>query len=229
MILFCDDVSGLSSGSRKDVLVYCFGCNEYRLKRFYAAIDSRTGLCKECSALFSSKSKFIGKTFNRLTILDLEQSESRSLYAICVCECGEHKKVRLREVREGIIKSCGCLNKELSSKRMSGLKGKLHPSWNTKYSDEERLEDYFLRRSSSYRSWREAVLNRDFFECQKCGIDTDLEVHHIIGFKNNKDVALDLNNGITLCKSCHTNYHISNGGFKAEATKESFEEWFNDN
>ena len=72
-----------------------------------------------------------------------------------------------------------------------------------------------------YKQWRIDVLTRDQFECQHCQTEEDLCVHHIIeverittdyNIKTLKKVkrcrALwDLNNGQTLCRSCHTKLH----------------------
>jgi len=67
--------------------------------------------------------------------------------------------------------------------------------------------------------WRTQVFGRDNFTCQKCGVRGSwLEAHHIKSFssiikehniKNLEDSIKcnelwDLNNGITLCKECHS-------------------------
>ncbi len=57
-----------------------------------------------------------GDKFNRLTILQelptkrLKGGTERSF--VCKCDCGEVRNVRLRCLRSGNSKSCGCLNKE---------------------------------------------------------------------------------------------------------------------
>lgn len=59
--------------------------------------------------------------------------------------------------------------------------------------------------------WRDAVLMRDKFTCQKCGSNRHLTVHHIIPkkFQCNLNLNQDVNNGITLCNECHTTWHES--------------------
>lgn len=224
MILFCDDVSELTEGSSREVLVYCDGCESYRPKRFYAALESKTNLCKACSFLYTSKVKYIGRTFSRLTILDIVQSDSRNLYAKCSCDCGSIKEIQLRAIKDGTTKSCGCLSAELSRERMLGKSGSRHPSWNPDKS--RRAKE--IRESFDYAKFRQAVMDRDCYECKKCGIDIDLEVHHILNFKDHEEMACEVDNGIVLCKSCHIKYHLWNGGFKAKTTREGLMEWLND-
>ncbi len=65
-------------------------------------------------------------------------------------------------------------------------------------------ESHMIRNSWEYKNWRNDVMKRDNYTCQKCGKrGGDLEVHHIKNFKNNKR-CFDLDNGITLCKTCHS-------------------------
>jgi len=67
-----------------------------------------------------------------------------------------------------------------------------------------------------YRQWRSDIFSRDNFTCQYCG-KTDVEAHHIKQFNlilkenniktveqaENCEELWNINNGITLCKSCH--------------------------
>lgn len=51
--------------------------------------------------------------------------------------------------------------------------------------------------------WRNAVLERDNFTCQECGETDSLHCHHITPWKEREDLRFDINNGKTLCQSCH--------------------------
>ena len=63
----------------------------------------------------------------------------------------------------------------------------------------------------SYLSdWAEQVINRDRI-CAICGSNQNLEAHHIFKVNMYDDAYLDLNNGITLCHSCHEKYHSKYG------------------
>ena len=81
-----------------------------------------------------------------------------------------------------------------------------------------------IRASNKYQEWRQQIFIRDNFTCQECGqIGGKLEVHHIKSFRilikevknylpllDLYDGAMtytplwDLDNGITLCKGCHS-------------------------
>lgn len=77
-------------------------------------------------------------------------------------------------------------------------------------------------------SWTQRVFKRDNYTCKQCGLrGNELNAHHIKPFaqimKSNNITSLedalfceelwDLENGITLCKKCHTEIHKKNGGF----------------
>lgn len=71
-----------------------------------------------------------------------------------------------------------------------------------------RNDNYDHRRSAAYRRWRLAVLDRDGHRCQGCGvIGVRLHAHHIHDFATNPDLRLVLDNGLTLCGTCHSIIH----------------------
>lgn len=63
------------------------------------------------------------------------------------------------------------------------------------------------RRSAKYKSWKQNVLKRDNYICQKCGNANNLVVHHIKPFATDKEARFDTKNGITLCQTCHKEVH----------------------
>lgn len=79
-----------------------------------------------------------------------------------------------------------------------------------------------IRHMDKYKNWREVVFTKDNYTCllcKKCG--GKLEAHHIIPFsiildkyniRSVEDASIcdflwEINNGITLCKSCHHKIH----------------------
>jgi hypothetical protein len=61
-----------------------------------------------------------------------------------------------------------------------------------------------IRHSLEYRQWRNQVFIRDNWTCQSCLIiGGDLQVDHIKPFSDYPELRFDINNGRTLCKSCH--------------------------
>ena len=55
--------------------------------------------------------------------------------------------------------------------------------------------------------WRIAVYQRDKYTCQSCGAKGNIHAHHIKPLADNFDLALDVDNGITLCVKCHEKVH----------------------
>lgn len=62
------------------------------------------------------------------------------------------------------------------------------------------------RNNYSYRKWRDDVLERDK-NCMLCGSTNNLVVHHKKSFADYPELRTELNNGITLCDSCHKKLH----------------------
>ena len=58
---------------------------------------------------------------------------------------------------------------------------------------------------------RQIVFKRDGWECQRCGSIDQLHCHHIQGYAQNKMLANDPDNCITLCKKCHKKVHKIEG------------------
>lgn len=58
---------------------------------------------------------FIGKKFNNLTILK-EVDKTYGRMVLCLCDCGNEKVIALSSVKGGCTKTCGCLQKEMTSK-----------------------------------------------------------------------------------------------------------------
>jgi hypothetical protein len=68
------------------------------------------------------------------------------------------------------------------------------------------------KRKRGYKdfAWSVVVKERDK-KCIHCGSDQDLHAHHIKQYKDHPELRYDVNNGITMCQTCHINYHKENG------------------
>ena len=63
--------------------------------------------------------KFIdltGRRFGRLVVIKFDhKNEGGYLHWLCICDCGKEKIVYGYHLKSGATKSCGCLQKEMSS------------------------------------------------------------------------------------------------------------------
>ena len=66
-----------------------------------------------------------------------------------------------------------------------------------------------LRNGANFKQWRFSVFEKDNWTCQKCGRRDGSEIHphHIKSFSDHPKRRFDVNNGITLCKTCHIKEH----------------------
>jgi hypothetical protein len=118
----------------------------------------------------------------------------------CVVNAGANK-------RSPITLACEYCGKRF--KKKVGYNRKKYCSKKCRYVA-ARIEDEDRgRRSYKYKHWRQAVLIRDDYSCQHCGATKKLQAHHIKEWKDFPDLRYDVNNGLTLCTSCHT---IAHGG-----------------
>lgn len=84
------------------------------------------------------------------------------------------------------------------------IKGEKHWKWNNGISGEHKQ----IRHSVEYNIWRKTVYARDNWTCQHCKVKQRFPVaHHIKTFKDYPELRFDVDNGITLCRSCHKKEH----------------------
>jgi hypothetical protein len=57
------------------------------------------------------------KKFGRFFVIGPHTSKQRKIFWLCKCDCGVEKWVEGQSLREGRRQSCGCLQRELASKR----------------------------------------------------------------------------------------------------------------
>ena len=97
-----------------------------------------------------------------------------------------------------------CSKKCFKIHRSKTTSGKNNPN----YKNGKTPEIVRLRYSQQYIDWRDAVYKRDNWTCQQCGqVGRSLHAHHILSFETYPAKRFDINNGITLCASCHQKLH----------------------
>ena len=131
-----------------------------------------------------------------------------------LCECMNTGEVSLHQFQKG----SRCKKCEMKKKR-----GENHHNWNPDLTDEQRNEKRF--RKPENRIWRTKVFERDNYICQIC-FSTNcnrLEAHHLDGWNKFAQKRFCVENGITLCKEDHKEFHSKYG--RGNNTKKQFEEY----
>lgn len=95
-------------------------------------------------------------------------------------------------------------NKDYCREHSAKGKGNNHYNWKGGITSENSK----IRKSTQYSEWRNSVFTRDNFTCQKCGAThINLNAHHIQPFFKFPELRMDIDNGITLCNTCHKLAH----------------------
>lgn len=112
------------------------------------------------------------------------------------CSCGNKSKILLGNFKKGSrCMECG----------IKKLRGENNYQWNP-----ERIA--MGRNTPEYRAWRTNVLKRDDYSCQKCGTyHWAMVAHHVVNFGESETLRYDEDNGISLCRSCHNDFHVRFG------------------
>lgn len=199
-----------------------------------------TGNTKSCGCFQVNKTRkqglknskdIAGNRYGRLIAIKRLENKGNGYDWLCKCDCGNECTVRIGQLTTGKTKSCGCLSRELSSKRMKGenhpmygIKGSKHHKWNPSLTDKERhdkrdtVENYYFRNS---------VFERDDYTCVACGNKGTLNAHHINNYHSDVDNRYNIDNGVTLCDKCHKSFHKKYGN--KVNNKSQLEEFIKDN
>jgi hypothetical protein len=132
----------------------------------------------------------------RKSILEFVKGK-RDLYRYQCKEC-KNKKRRTGNPNQG------CFKKGQKSKGKVFQKGHIpwykiknvpHPTKGTGIKE--------TRDSSKCKEWKNSVKKRDNYMCVKCGSNKNIAAHHINSWKDHENLRFCLDNGQTLCCSCH--------------------------
>lgn len=157
-----------------------------------------------------------GHQFGRLTAIEPTRTSSGTYAWLCRCDCGNETVVQIDRLTVGTTKSCGCLR--LRS-------GKESPAYKHHITSAQRIKNRYQLNGLNKRNWRTAVFKRDRYTCQVCGTPKSghLNAHHLDGWNWAHLLRFEVSNGITLCDSCHTDFHNAYG--RGDNTKEQFQQY----
>jgi hypothetical protein len=204
-------VGWLVKKSNEKVFVICPRCNKPREVVFQTLIRCNNSFCNICSKQ-KKNDWMLGHIFGKLRVLRYGEGKySRKCNFstfVCRCKCGNEVEVVVSNLKRGNTTSCGCYRSEIKS-------GKNSIFYNSKLTDDERI---VKRNVPEYVEWRKAVYERDNYTCKACSkVGGHLVAHHIVPYSTNKKLRFNVDNGITLCKTCHKEFHIDfMGGYKVK-------------
>lgn len=152
----------------------------------------------------------LGRKFNRLKVIDfVGMNKYNCSVWLCECDCGNNKIVPGNYLMTKRTQSCGCFHKQRmieTHRGKKGLRGANNVRWNPNRTHEQRVKE---RKLPENTIWRNEVFKRDNYICQCCNDNTggNLRAHHIESYTSNKDLRIDVNNGICFCNNCHIKFH----------------------
>ncbi|GEM_PF-1503815 len=180
----------------------------FEVFRYKPVVDNRV-TCKSCGylnreirekELYTIQCKEylnnIGYILLDTNIKELSSTDTLQL----ICPEGHHTSLSIASLKNG--RKCRICTKIELRKKKCGVN---HPRYNPNLSLQDRLLN---RRYIEYEDWRKAVYSRDLYTCQVCGkTNCKLHAHHKNGFAEHKELRTILENGITLCETCHREFH----------------------
>lgn len=223
-------------------IVNCSGCRkELSLAKWQYENKTFHFCSKECFKLHA-KELGIGKIANDKKYLG-------TIEVFCnICNKSIIKRVGIYNANKSKIFYCSkkCQGESQGRKMLDGThqligsrrySGEENSRWNNGITSLLRN----IRRKPENALWKRECIKRDENKCVLCNSTISLVVHHktslahLINRYNIKTYEdtitipemYNINNGVTLCKSCHHSFHTTYG--KAFFTEENFNEFYNKN
>lgn len=192
-------VKQLESNKRGEKVWLCkCECGKEKTAKTYNLTSKKITHCG-CSKKCKRDDSIIGQKFGRLTVLAFSHTyRCRSSIWECLCECGNVVFSKKHALVHGRTKSCGCYNKETQRKRL----------YNPDVPDEVRI---MTRICKEYKNWVKAVKKKYNDQCDICSSNKQLVAHHIKNYLDNISLRFNVDNGVCLCKKCHTKFHAKYG------------------
>lgn len=141
----------------------------------------------------------LGKVFGKVHVIagpfKAPNTTLLTMY-LCRCECGTERLFRMYSLVSGKCHSCGC-----------ATHGSNHHQWKGGISDSNR---YPSKERVNRSTWSRRV-RKENNSCAVCGAQEILAAHHIHLYCKVPELRYIVENGITMCLACHTEYHRAHG------------------
>lgn len=184
----------------------------------------KSPFCKKCGKKNISKSNstsidIIKEKLKKIncTLIETHQDEkSRKRLVQYICP----NKHTSHGFFDTVIKNNGRCS--ICRKEKNGMN---HPNWRGGY-DYEYIK---FRKTYAFKAWRKQVFSRDEYTCQCCLRSSSelprstLVAHHLDGYNWCIEKRTEIENGATLCKFCHNEFHRIYG--RGNNTSEQFKEF----
>ncbi len=108
----------------------------------------------------------------------------------------DESKERMSVAHKGVRRN---ISMEVRKKIGDAHRGKKNVNWKGGVTPENEKG----RKCIEYYGWRRDVFHRDRFTCRVCLSKGYVQANHIYPFRSHIELRYDVNNGITLCVSCH--------------------------
>ena len=215
--------SDLKPQSHKKIVAICDKCGIIRLIEYRQYVD----LCISCVKV-GKPGAMLGKHHSKKTKGKISKSNLGK-------KRSEETKQKMRDSSphlSGEDNPCyGRHHTEESKEKMRiANSGKNNSNWNPNITDDERNKlKYESRNYPEYHKWRTAVYKGDNYQCRICGDNKghNLNAHHLESYANNPNLRTTLENGITICETCHKDFHHQYG--MGNNTKQQFIEFIGSN
>ena len=141
-------------------------------------------------------------------------------------DCCDSLECKAKKTKDSVLEQYGVENVMQVEEFADKVSGENNVNWNPDKPSEERVK---ARSEGSSYKWTKKVFEKDSYMCQICGSKTgngkrvNLEAHHLDGYNWNVEGRYTVDNGVTLCKECHSKFHSIYG--YGNNTKEQFEEF----
>lgn len=116
------------------------------------------------------------------------------------CYCNKHN-IQFKQWVSLLLLGISCPECGLDKKR-----GENNCNWNPNLTNEERESRRQLtdENGMNHREWAKIIFKLDNYKCVICGNNGYLNAHHIKSWAKHKELRYELDNGVTLCKKCHS-------------------------
>jgi hypothetical protein len=199
--LLTEDNGKVNRKTRIEFICFCGNISSKGLAAFYRYpmcnnCSKERGYLKHCYSYHHVKEMVENTGCELMTLSDNYKDSSSNI--LIKCKCGNLFETKFQYfIHENKQQCNSCGIKTRSGENAPRWKGGL-------VSEEEQI-----RKSSAYVKWRRYVFERDNYTCQCCGDNRggNLQAHHLLNFSDHPELRLVVDNGITLCDSCH-NFNI---------------------